>query len=129
MESATTPPADVYEEYLASLIGARLLIPSGVPGVYGLAGAFEQVVEGFEAYVTRMGAPFQPEVMRFPPILARANYERTDHLETFPNLMGSVHSFVGDERGHAELCSKKAAGDDWTRDLCKTDVMMTPAAC
>ena len=49
-----------------------------MPGVYGLAGAFEQVVEGFEAYVTRMGAPLEPEVMRFPPILARANYERTE---------------------------------------------------
>src|SRR6185503_16503949 len=129
MGTATTPAADVYQEYLTSLIDARLLIPSGVPGVYGLAGAFEQVIEGFEGYVTRMGAHLQPEVMRFPPILARASYERTDHLETFPNLMGSVHSFMGDERGHAQLCNKKSAGDDWTKELCKTDVMMTPAAC
>ena len=120
---------DVYREYLNSLIDARLLIPSGVPGVYGFAAAFEGVIEAFDAYVTRMGADLAPEVVRFPPLFARASYERTDHLETFPNLMGSVHTFVGDERGHQQLCGKKAAGEDWTTDLCKTDVMMTPAAC
>ena len=38
-------------------------------------------------------------MLRFPPLLPRASYQRTDHLETFPNLMGSVHSFIGDERG------------------------------
>jgi seryl-tRNA synthetase len=123
------PLQDAYQSYLRSLLDARLLIPSGVPGVYGLGGGFEDIVERFEAYVTRMGAHLAPEVMRFPPLLARKTYEKTDHLDTFPNLMGSVHSFLGDDRAHARLSGKKAAGEDWCGDLCATEVMMTPAAC
>jgi seryl-tRNA synthetase len=120
---------DAYQAYLTSLIDARLLIPSGVPGVYGLAGVFEGVIEAFERFVTRMGADADPEVMRFPPLLSRRTYEQTDHLETFPNLMGSVHSFAGDDRAHQKLAATKAAGGDWSAELCATEVMMTPAAC
>src|SRR5258708_37860549 len=87
-----------YREYLDALLGAGLLIDSGVRGVYGLSGVFEDVVERFERYVTRMGAHARPEVMRFPPILSRQSYLRTDHLETFPNLMVSVHTFMGSEQ-------------------------------
>lgn len=118
-----------YRGYLKELTDARVLIPSGVPGVYGLSGTFERVIEQFEGYVTRMGAHLRPEVMRFPPLLSRHSYLKTDHIETFPNLMGSVHSFMGDERNHFQLAQKKAAGEDWTKDLGATDVMMTPAAC
>jgi seryl-tRNA synthetase len=118
-----------YRTYLDALLGAGLLIDSGVPGVYGLSGTFEDVVERFERYVTRMGAHARPEVMRFPPLLSRETYQRTDHLETFPQLMGSVHTFTGDEPASLALAAKKAAGADWTEDLRPTAVMMTPAAC
>lgn len=114
---------------LAALFDARLLIPTGVRGVYGFGQAFEDVIERFDAYATRMGADARPEVLRFPPLLPRASYQRTDHLETFPNLMGSVHSFIGDERGSLRLAAKKVAGEDWSGDLSPTEVMMTPAAC
>jgi seryl-tRNA synthetase len=127
---ATAASVDTpYQTYLNELIDARLLIPSGVRGVYGLGGVFEDVIERFEAYVTRMGADARPEVMRFPPLLSRKSYAQTDHMETFPNLMGSVHSFMGDERHHTRLAAKKAAGEDWSTDLAATEVMMTPAAC
>jgi seryl-tRNA synthetase len=43
--------------------------------------------------------------------------------------MGSVHSFVGNDRGHQALLQKKERGEDWTRDLWATEVMLTPAAC
>jgi seryl-tRNA synthetase len=76
-----------------------------------------------------MGAHLDPEVVRFPPIMSRQTYLNTDHMETFPNLMGSVHSFMGDERNHMQLANRKAAGEDWTTDLRPTDVMMVPAAC
>ncbi|MCU1230567.1 MAG: hypothetical protein JWO97_3451 [Acidobacteria bacterium] len=120
---------DPYQTYLAELIDARLLIPSGVRGVYGRGGAFEEIIERFDAYVTRAGADRQPERIRFPPLLTRANYSRTDHMETFPNLMGSVHSFTGDDRAHLGLMNRKAAGEDWSEGLPATEVMLTPAAC
>ena len=84
-----------YVKYQSELVEAGLLLPSGVPGVYGLSGVFEGVIEKFEDYVTRMGQDLSPEVFRFPPILNRQSYQRTNHLETFPDLMGSVHSFTG----------------------------------
>ena len=74
-------------------------------------------------------AHLRAEVMRFPPLLTRPQYLKTDHIETFPNLMGSVHSFTGTDREHTEMLRKKDQGDDWTRDLAPTDVMLTPAAC
>jgi seryl-tRNA synthetase len=114
---------------LDALFRARLLIPTGVRGVYGLAHAFEDVIERFDAYATRAAADQGAEVIRFPPLLPRASYQRTDHMETFPNLMGSVHSFIGNERESLALAEKKAAGGDWSADLSATEVMMTPAAC
>jgi seryl-tRNA synthetase len=121
--------SDPYRTYLAELLDAGLLISTGVRGVYGLSQEFENVIEHFDAYATKMGADANPEVLRFPPLLPRQSYQKTDHLETFPNLMGSVHTFLGDERGSLQLAGKKAAGEDWSVDLSATDVMMTPAAC
>ncbi len=92
------------------LTEAGLLIPLGVPGLYGLSGRFEDIIERFERYVTRRGAHLQAEVMRFPAIFSRAHYLRTTHIETFPNLMGSVHSFAGNERDHVGLLQKRADG-------------------
>lgn len=111
------------------LFDAGLLIPSGVRGVYGLSEVFENVVEHFDAYVVREAKHTNPEVIRFPPLLTRRNYARTDHLETFPNLMGSVHSFLGTERELLELIESKQSGEDWSAKLGKTEVMLTPAVC
>ena len=118
-----------YQDCQNELVDAGLLVRLGIPGVYGLSGKFEDVIERFERYVTRMGSHLQPEVIRFPPLLGRHSYQATDHLETFPNLMGSVHSFTGNEKAHLELIATKASGEDWSRKLEATDVMMTPAAC
>ncbi len=121
---------DAYVAFRDELVQAGLLIPSGVRGLYASSGVFENIIERFEAYVTHMGAHLNPEVMRFPPIMNRAQYERTDHFETMPDLMGSVHSFTGDERQHNELVQKvHNKSSDWSRDLTRTDVMMIPAAC
>ena len=117
------------EDYRTALLDAGLLISVGVPGVYGLSGVFERVVEHFDDYVTRQGAHLHPEVMRFPPVISRRHYEQTDHIEMFPNLMGSVHSFLGDRGDHLELSRKRTDGEDWSACLRPTDVMLTPAAC
>jgi seryl-tRNA synthetase len=76
-----------------------------------------------------MGADQNAEVMRFPPLLSRAAYAKTDHLETFPNLLGSVHTFLGTEREALELAQRKAEAGDWTAGLPPTDVVLAPAAC
>lgn len=120
---------DVYQECQARLIEAGLLIPSGVNGVYGLSGVFEDIVDRFERLVTLRAAPLHAEVMRFPAILTRETYLKTSHIDNFPDLMGSVHSFTGNERAHQRMLADRAAGNDWTQSLTPSEVMLTPAAC
>ena len=121
---------EAYLAYQQELVEAGLLIPSGVAGVYGRSGVFEGVIDKFEDYVTRMGEQFNPEVMRFPPVFNRQHYLTTDHIETMPDLMGSVHSFCGNERDHHAMATKARDNDDsWTESLKAAEVMMVPAAC
>lgn len=120
---------EAYKKYQKELVEAGLLLPSGVQGVYGLSGRFEGIIEAFERYATRMGKDLNPEVVRFPPVINRATYLSTDHIETFPDIMGSIHSFHGKEKEHLKMVHKKQDGEDWTTELQATDMMMVPAAC
>jgi len=117
------------EQYQRELTSAGLLIETGVQGVYGRSGLFEQVIEAFDQYVSKQGQAFGPEVMRFPPVISRAHYLKTTHIESFPDLIGSIHSFYGKEKDHIELLRKLQELEDWTDDLSPTALMMTPAIC
>jgi seryl-tRNA synthetase len=121
--------ADAYSLYRDDLVNAGLLIPMGVRGVYGRGGVFEDVITRFDALVSRHGALLKPEVMRFPPIFNRAHYEKIDHINNFPDLMGSVHTFIGGDTEHKAMLSRFTGKEDWTRDLAPARVMMTPAIC
>lgn len=123
------PISAAQEKYQKELVSAGLLIPLGSAGLYGRSGVFEDVIERFESLVTRTAKHLNAEVMRFPPLISRHTYLCTDHLETFPDLMGSVHSFMGNEREHHAMLTKKANGEDWTQSLKPADVMLAPAAC
>ena len=111
------------------LLEHGVLVASGVPGVYGRSGEFEDVVDGIERYVTRLGRADGPEVLRFPPILNRSHLARSGYLDSFPQLAGSVHSFDGGAAEHAELMHHLEVGEEWADALPPTDVALTPAAC
>jgi seryl-tRNA synthetase len=111
------------------LLRHGLLIASGVPGVYGRSAEFEDTIERVDRFVAAHGAEDRPEVMRFPPILNRAHFERSGYLKSFPHLAGSVHRFVGDERAHRALVETAEAGGDWSAALQPAAVVLTPAAC
>ncbi len=123
------PAGSAYEAYRDELVAAGLLIPLGVKGVFGRSGTFEGVIDKFDALVTKHGRQLNPAVMRFPPVFARSNYEKIDHINNFPDLMGSVHTFTGDDKAHRAMLSKFTAKEDWSRDLDASQVMMTPAIC
>src|SRR5438045_2224735 len=108
--------------FLEQLVAQRLLIPSGVPGVYGRSGVFEDVVDRIDRLITAFGRDDGAEVMRFPPILNRSHFEKSEYLKSFPQLAGTVHSFVGDDRAHIDLLRKVEEGHDWTEGLPRTDV-------
>jgi len=119
----------LYQKYQDELVRAGLLIPLGVQGLYGRSGVFEGVIEHFEAMLTRFSAPLTPEVMRFPPIFARQHYLKTGHLNNFPDLMGSIHTFYGRDREHMALTSAAEKGEDWPKQLGAAETMLVPAAC
>jgi len=128
-EDLALETADAYQAYRRDLVAAGLLIPLGVRGVYGRGADFERVIERFDALVSKEGGKLAPEVMRFPPIFSRANYEKIDHINNFPDLMGSLHTFTGGEKEHRAMLEKFQQKDDWSRDLSASQVMMTPAIC
>jgi len=121
--------AELQKQYLDQLLDNKLLIDTGVPGVYGKSGEFESIIEGLQALITQKGAHLNPEVIHFPPVLNRANYLCTDHIHNFPDLLGSLHSFTGNERDHLKLAQKLENKEDWTTELTPTDLVMVPAAC
>jgi seryl-tRNA synthetase len=129
MPESASVVAETRAAFLAKLVAAGHLIPSGVPGLYGRGGAFEGVIEHFQRHVTRVGSDQSAEVMHFPPVLSRRTYQSLDHIETMPQLLGSVHSFFGADADHAEMVRRLHAGEDWSAALGPTDVMMVPAAC
>lgn len=122
-------PTDPYGSFRAELCRAGLLVASGVPGVFGRSGVFEGVVTGFEGCVTALGRAEATDVLFFPPVFPRAHYTATSHIHNFPDLMGSVHSFTGQDREHAALIRTFEAHEDWTRELTASEVMLVPAAC
>jgi seryl-tRNA synthetase len=114
---------------LRELVERRLLIETGVPGVYGRGGDFEDVRERLAALVTRAVAVERPEQLRFPPILPRADLEKIDYLRSFPHLAGSIFAFEGTEAQATEQCERASRHEDWSEFQRMTDLVLTPAAC
>jgi seryl-tRNA synthetase len=126
MTTMTTPDEG---SFLADLIGAGLLLESGVPGVYGRSETFEHVLLRFDALITRETKDDGADVVRFPPVLPRHHLESTGYLSSFPNLAGSVFSFHGDEESALELGARAARHADWSEFQTRTEVALLPAAC
>lgn len=117
------------EAFRDELIAAGLLIPSGVPGLYGRSGVFEDIVERFDRLITAAAADDHAEPLRFPPVINRKHFEHSEYLKSMPQLAGAVHSFEGNPAAHERLLSLVHEGKDWTECLTMTDVVLTPAAC
>jgi seryl-tRNA synthetase len=114
---------------LRELVDRRLLIETGVPGVYGRGGDFEEVRERVAALVTRAAAAEQPEQLRFPPILPRSDLESVGYLKSFPHLAGSIFAFDGTEAQASEQHERASRHEDWSEFQEMTDLVLTPAAC
>ncbi len=111
------------------LIRHGLLITTGVPGVYGRGAEFEDTLARIDRLIQAIGADDHPEVVRFPPVLNRAHFERSGYLESFPHLAGTIHSFSGGERAHGDLLRAVEAGSDWSAAFPPSQVVLAPAAC
>lgn len=108
---------------------AGLLLRTGADGLYIRTGAYQQVADGISAMVSRWAATLRATRLYMPPLIPRASFERTNYLESFPDLMGSVHVFAGGEVEHRELLQRASRGQAWTELLEPSELMLEPAAC
>src|SRR6202051_4180002 len=100
----------------------------GADGVYARTALYEDVVERLAALITRHREP-DTEVMRFPPVMSRAQLEKSGYLKSFPNLLGCVCGLHGTESEINAAVSRFDAGGDWTKSLSPADLVLSPAAC
>ena len=124
MHSATTG-----QSFYDRLVEHKLIIPVGVPGAFGRGAVFEDVLRRFDAAVSRIAKDDGAEQMLFPPILDRKVFEKSEFLDSFPQLAGSVFSFAGTDEQHAELRDRVREGRPWSDLQAMTGVVLSPAAC
>lgn len=120
---------DDADDFHDGLVQHGLIVPVGVPGIFGRGAVFEEVVEGFNGVVDRASKVDRPEFVSFPPVIDRRVLERVRYLESFPQQCGSVHSFFGGSADAAALAEAAAVGNDWGPYLGQTGVVLAPACC
>src|SRR5690242_11291542 len=116
-------PADPLD-HLAEHLFHRM----GSDGVYARTALYEDIVERLAALITRHREA-GTEMMRFPPVMSRAQLEKSGYLKSFPNLLGCVCGLHGSEREIHSAVSRFDAGGDWTTSLSPADLVLSPAAC
>lgn len=109
-------------------IRAALFRPMGVPGVYARTEQYEDVLHRLSALITRLRDP-SAEVLRFPPVMSRAQVEKSGYLGSFPNLLGCVCALHGTEAEILRAASIYEQGGRWTDALQASDLVLSPAAC
>ncbi|MFZ0549918.1 MAG: amino acid--[acyl-carrier-protein] ligase [Steroidobacteraceae bacterium] len=109
-------------------IQAALFHRIGADGVYARTGLYEDVLQRLTAFVTRQRDP-RAEVLRFPPVMSRAQLEKSGYLDSFPNLLGCVCALHGTEAEIRAAADSHGQGGDWTAALAPSDLVLSPAAC
>jgi seryl-tRNA synthetase len=125
MTATAIDPKAFYE----GLVEAKLIIPGGVDGVFGRSAMFERVFAGLDHAILALTKSDDAEAILFPPVMDRTIIEKVDYMDSFPHLVGTVHSFLGKERQALEVSSKIRKGEPWGDLMGMTLVSMKPAAC
>lgn len=120
---------DVCASFLDNLFAKGILHATGTDGLYARSGRFEAVISGIDALIASFSSADCAEIICFPPGMNRSLFEKSGYMKSFPQLAGTVHSFVGTEREHFALLDKIYNGESWTDGQAATDIALTPAAC
>ncbi|MGH8989163.1 MAG: amino acid--[acyl-carrier-protein] ligase [Acidimicrobiales bacterium] len=127
--SAGATAAEPDGTLVQQMLDAGLLVPTGVLGLYGRSGTYQDVADGVGKLLHRWAATLGATRLYLPPVLARSTFAHTNYLESFPDLMGSVHVFNGGDSEHKELLRRVESGGDWPSMLEPAEVVMASAAC
>jgi seryl-tRNA synthetase len=113
---------------LLEQVSAAIFHRLGVDGVYGRTGVYEDVIVRLGTYISSLRDP-RAEILRFPPVMSRAQLERSGYLKSFPNLLGCVCALHGTEAEIRAAADAHETGGDWTKSLAPADLVLSPAAC
>jgi seryl-tRNA synthetase len=116
-------------KFYDGLVNAGLIVPVGVQGAFGRNAVFESVIDGFNNAISRVAEHDGAEYFVYPPIIDRRVLEKSDYMDSFPHLAGTVHSFFGKELDARKLSERIHAGEPWGDAMAVTDVTLNPAAC
>jgi len=119
----------VSADFRSDLLRSGLLVDSGVAGLYARSGTFEKVVRGLEDLVSSAGADQRAPVLHFPPVIPKVVLEQSGYPRSFPDLLGAVSVFEGDEELHRELLELLDQGQEWAGLLSSSQVTLSSAAC
>ena len=116
-------------DFRSELLASGLLVDTGVDGLYLRSGGFEKVVRGIDDLITAAGVDQNASVLHLPAVIPRLLLERSDYVRSFPNLLGMVNVFEGDDDLHAKLLERFEHGENWAELLAPSDVALCSAAC
>lgn len=127
----TAPAQDraAYDALADRLAQAGHVRPGRTPGVTAYGAGFEAVVAGLVAAMRGLGDAGSAERLSFAPVTVQPVTERTDYLAGFPQLVGAVRVFDGDDRAHRALLKVAEQGDDWPAELGPSGLTLVSAAC
>lgn len=112
----------------ADAMASVLFRSMGVDGVVARTAIYEQIIEKLAALISSKRDE-SAEILRFPPVMSRAQVEKSGYLKSFPNLLGCVCALHGSEAEISEAAGRHAAGGEWTTALTPSDLVLSPAAC
>jgi len=120
---------DAQVDFRDELLVARILVATSVDGLYHRSAIFERIVRALETFVSEAGGDRYEPLLHFPPVMPREVLVKSDYLRSFPNLVGSIDTFTGNDLEHAELLRLADADEDWTQALIPAEVTLCSAAC
>jgi len=111
------------------LVAAGILVPTASDGIYGRSSVYEDIVAGIERVVNATAASDGTVSYRFPPVMPRSVLEQSGYLSSFPDMIGTVSTFSGDNADHKRLMEAARSGGEWTSFLQASEVSLCPAVC
>jgi seryl-tRNA synthetase len=125
-EVAAEPDRRIFQD---ELVAAGLLILTGTDGIYGRSAVYEDVASAVDALAVRAAAAERTTAVRFPPVISQQTLVHSGYLSSFPDMIGAVSTFTGDNPEHAKLLDMVEAGTEWTSMLEPAGVSLCPAVC
>lgn len=114
---------------LAAPAATGLPLPTSTPGVYLYPESFERVIALLGRGIDGLAAGSAYTRLHIPPVIARATIEHAGYVTTFPQLLGTVHSFAGTPREWARLAPLADGSGPWYAEQRIGDLVLLPAAC